>query len=64
MGISSELYPYIVIADDEVKGYFLDHEQAQLFAKRHSQGRYPTAKVIYMPNQTMQGHWFQGNRIQ
>jgi hypothetical protein len=54
---------YLVIADNEVKSVSTSHEQAQASAKAHSNGRYSQAKVIYLPNHTVQGVWFKGERV-
>lgn len=62
--MTDNTHDYLVIADNEVQREFSEHVDAQEYARDFSQGRYDTAKVIYLPNRTLQGHWFKGERIQ
>lgn len=54
---------YLVIADNEIKTTASKHERAQQLACNWSQGRFEQAKVVYLPNNTVQGIWFKGMRL-
>ena len=55
---------YLVIVNNEVVATSEHHNTAQESARIWSTGRYPEAKVIYLPNRTVQGIWLDGIRIQ
>ena len=55
--------PYVVIADNEIQCFVATHEDAQSSAEHWSNERYDTAKVVYLPNRTVQGIWHKGVRV-